>query len=153
MREAEFKAASGLRRKYTALTRWRDVIGSKRNATLKADLMYEMRTKHNLITKWKQAHAKQADNEATADKAHAFFVLRATFKIWKGARTLRQQHAFVEQRRLKDLRAVMNCKRDSLGWQLTAAWREATIQSLEDKVKIEEFQREQAKVSFVARRN
>lgn len=107
---AEFKATSDLRHKYTALTRWRDVIGSKRNAALKADLMYEMRTKHSLITKWKLAHAKQADNEATADKAHAFFTLRATFKIWKGAQTVRQQEAFAEKRRLNDLRAVMNCE-------------------------------------------
>lgn len=110
MRVAEFRAASDLRRKHTALTRWRDAIGSKRNAALKADLMYEMRAKHRLITKWKQAHAKQADNEATANKAAAFFTLRATFKIWKAARTLRQQQAFVDKQRLNDLRSVMDCK-------------------------------------------
>lgn len=72
--------------------------------------MYEMRTKHRLVTKWKQAHVKQADNEATADKAHAFFTLRATFKIWKGARILRQQQAFVEKRRLNDLKSWMDGK-------------------------------------------
>lgn len=107
---AQFTAASDLRRKHSALNRWRDVIGSKRNTALKADLMFVMRAKSSLLTKWKHVHAKQADNAATADKAHAFFTLRATFKIWKTARTTRQRQAFTERLRLNNLRTVMNCE-------------------------------------------
>lgn len=99
-----------MRRLHNGLSRWRDVLGQKRNATLKADLIFEARTKHTLFTKWHIASAKLADNTVTADKAYAFFTLRATFKVWRGQLAQKRQDAFIERKRRKDVKDILDCE-------------------------------------------
>jgi hypothetical protein len=43
---AAFAAASELKTLHSTLSRWRDVLGARRNAILKADLVFAFRTKH-----------------------------------------------------------------------------------------------------------
>ncbi|KAL1412716.1 hypothetical protein Q8F55_000463 [Vanrija albida] len=124
---AAFAATSNLKSLHSTLSRWRDVLGRRRNAVLKADLVFAFRTKHNHLRKWRIAFDETLDQATTADKALSFFAGRKAFKVWQLALSKRRQDAFIEQRRLHLLRDAFNF------------WREATRQSIQDTARVEDF--------------
>lgn len=99
---------SDTRALHGALNRWRDALGQKRNAALKADLIYEAHAKSSAFIKWTAARAQAVDNGNTADKAHAFFVLRSSFKKWNRAIVQRKQQQLADRKRKNDLKAAMD---------------------------------------------
>ncbi|BEI86925.1 hypothetical protein CcaverHIS002_0702710 [Cutaneotrichosporon cavernicola] len=130
-----FAEASNVRSLQSALSRWRDMTGQRRNAALKADLIYEARTKASSFVKWTAASAQAAENIATADKAYAFFTLRSVFKKWETkcaqASVERKVTELNHRQRKRGLTAAMT------------AWRNATAQRIVDRTMVVQFQAKQ----------
>lgn len=70
--------------------------------------MVEARTKFAIFTKWHAATTKLADDMLTADKAHAFFTLRTSFKVWRVALAHKRQEAFIAKKQQRDLKATFD---------------------------------------------
>ncbi|CAK9782372.1 unnamed protein product [Cutaneotrichosporon oleaginosum] len=130
-----FATTSNVRVLHTALSRWRDVTGQRRNAALKADLMFEARTKAASLIKWTTATVQSAEKVATADKAHAFFMLRSVFKQWNAKRSQavikRRVMEMDDRRRKRTLKGALT------------AWHNATVQSIGDRATVAQFQAKQ----------
>lgn len=103
----EFAAASKGKALHRALSRWRDTLGQKNNAALKADLIFEARTKSKAFMKLHAATARATDNAVTADKAFAFFALRSAFKVWRKKLVRRRLWHFIEKRQKRELADTM----------------------------------------------
>lgn len=140
-----FAATSNAKLRHRTFSRWRDILGQKRNSALKADLVFEARTKIKVMAKLQTATARAADNLLTAEKAYAFFALRQGVKTWRKLLVRRRVMSFIATR---EKRVVSNYMqgRWSLS-QLIKVWREATAQSILDREQVAQFQALQGRVS------
>lgn len=92
---------------HTTLSRWRAALGQRNNAALKADLIFEARTKSRVLMTLQAAAARATDNLVTADKAYVFFALRSVFKVWRKKLVRRRMGNFIVKRQHRELGDIM----------------------------------------------
>lgn len=106
-----FVASSNLKVLHKSLSRWRDVLGRRRNLALKADLIFEIRSKSALFNKWRTASNKEIENVAVAQKAYTFFTLRKMFQSWKVAMLHHRMFDFIDIHEKQQMRRVLEVMR------------------------------------------
>lgn len=129
-----FVASSNLKVLHKSLSRWRDVLGRRRNMALKADLIFEIRSKSALFKKWRAASNKEIENVAIAQKAYTFFTLRKMFKSWKVAMSHHRMFDFIDVHEKQQMRRVLGVMRARVAQTQLDDQAIAIFQASQDKV-------------------
>ncbi|WVN84972.1 uncharacterized protein L203_100109 [Cryptococcus depauperatus CBS 7841] len=90
------------------LTRWRSYLSSIHTLFVQSSLVY----RHNLLarcfTKWRSSCHTVMANKSRAERAHDFFSLRITFRVWRGERAKRRAERWAVE---KDRKRMWNAFR------------------------------------------
>lgn len=148
-----FAETTSDKRKALSFSRWLSHARHQISLQSQAEQIHSIRVKSSVLAKWTTAQSKMQTNYLNADKARAFFLQREAIKCWSLRLARKRQTRAVEERRLKDLKAVFNgtfCLHISYFANLIDIWgldwREATAaKRLEDSA-VRTFQEAQDQV-------
>ncbi|WVF73053.1 hypothetical protein IAT40_007871 [Kwoniella sp. CBS 6097] len=115
----KFILQSNFNRIQTLFSHWRSLAASHQTAHLRARLIHEQSLKVSALAKWQASTATIRGNVIMADKAHAFFLLRTAFRVWRGESAKIKARRWVEQKQYQLVKRVFE------GWRgLTARYQD-----------------------------
>nr|XP_018260939.1 uncharacterized protein I303_06656 [Kwoniella dejecticola CBS 10117]OBR83097.1 hypothetical protein I303_06656 [Kwoniella dejecticola CBS 10117] len=79
-------------------SRWRSIAASHQTDHLRAVLIHEKNAQSRVLSKWRTSTGIIQTNRGLADKAHAFFLLRSAFKVWRSEDAGRKAEKWIERR-------------------------------------------------------
>lgn len=141
---------------HRTFSRWRARVGDQHQDHLRAALHHESledkRVKRAFNT-WRTAADRIKANQAAATKARAFFAQRLALRVWRDRLIVQRQEAWLEERRLKDLRQSFDGEIDppSIDGLLIAEWRFRLQQHGEDARILDAFWAKQDQVGYSRR--
>jgi len=92
---------------HRTFSRWRARVGDEHQRHLRAVLYHESLENKGVkraFETWRAAADRVKANQITAVKARAFFAQRLALRVWRSRLVVRRQEAWVEERRLNELR-------------------------------------------------
>nr|XP_019010273.1 uncharacterized protein I206_04741 [Kwoniella pini CBS 10737]OCF49054.1 hypothetical protein I206_04741 [Kwoniella pini CBS 10737] len=91
-----------------AFSRWRSIASAHQTDHLRAVLVYEKTLQLRVINKWQNSTAIVQINRGLADKAHAFFLLRSAFKVWRSEDAKRKAAKWIDKRNKQTIQETFN---------------------------------------------
>ncbi|WWC91644.1 uncharacterized protein L201_006590 [Kwoniella dendrophila CBS 6074] len=96
------------RKLHNIFSRWRSFTSTRHADQLRAVLIYEQNLQINTLSKWYNSTQIIKTNRGLADKAHAFFLLRTAFKVWRAEQARRNAERWVEVREQETIKNVFS---------------------------------------------